>query len=81
MEAVAGKGEGLPASRELGRLESTPFPGSRTAIRTERDAYEVDGNLFTDDENLEPGDWVEVEVTDSEVYDLWGKVLRPLPSS
>jgi len=80
VEAVAGKGENLPPARELGRLESSPWPGARMVLRTERDAYEVDGNLFSDEENREPGDWVEVEVTDSEVFDLRGRVLGPLPS-
>ena len=81
VEELAGRGEGLPEARRLHPLESSPFDGVRVALRTERDAYEVDGYLYLDDDRgLELGDWLEVEVEDSDVYDLKGKVLGPAAS-
>jgi hypothetical protein len=47
-------------------------------VRTERDAYEVDGHLFLlQDAGLSLGDWVEVEVSDADVYDLAGQLVDP----
>jgi ribosomal protein S12 methylthiotransferase len=78
VEELAEQGEGLPEERRLRTLESSPFEAARAAIRTWRDAYEVDGYLYLDDDSdLELGDWVDVEVTDSDVYDLKGKILGP----
>jgi ribosomal protein S12 methylthiotransferase len=76
VEALAGRGDGLPPERSLDPLASAPFAGARAALRTPREAYEVDGHLFLeDDAELELGQWVEVEVTDSDVYDLLGRRL------
>ncbi len=78
VEELAEQGEGLPEERRLRPLESSPFEATRAAIRTWRDAYEVDGYLYLDDDSdLELGDWVDVEVTNSDVYDLKGKFLGP----
>lgn len=81
VEALAGRGDGLPPERSLDPLASAPFAGVRAALRTPREAYEVDGHLFlTDDAELELGQWVEVEVTGSDVYDLLGRrVAGALP--
>lgn len=44
--------------------------------RTEFDSPEVDGEvLITTDKDLKRGDFVEVEITGSEDYDLYGKVV------
>lgn len=44
--------------------------------RTYRDAPEIDGQIFVDDESLAAGTMVEVEVTDAEAYDLIGKRVQ-----
>ncbi len=76
VEALAGEGDGLPPTRSLDPLASSPFPDAVAAIRTERDAYEVDGYLFlAEDAGLRLGQWVEVEVTGADVYDLRGRLL------
>ncbi|MDP6669586.1 MAG: 30S ribosomal protein S12 methylthiotransferase RimO [Candidatus Krumholzibacteria bacterium] len=78
VEATASAGEGLPPERRLHLLESSPFPASKAVIRTERDAYEVDAVLFSDEEReLALGQWVKVEVEDADVYDLKGRVIGP----
>jgi ribosomal protein S12 methylthiotransferase len=75
VEALAGQGDGMAPDRSLDPLSSSPFPDARVALRTARDAYEVDGHLFLDEAaGLSLGQWVEVEVTDSDVYDLAGKL-------
>lgn len=82
VEELAKTGEGLPEERRLRPLESSPFKASRAALRSERDAYEVDGYIYVDeDEGLELGDWLDVEITESDVYDLKGKVKGPVASS
>ncbi len=74
VEALAERGDGLPPERSLDPLASAPFAGARAALRTPREAYEVDGHLFLeDDAELELGQWIEVEVLDSDVYDLLGR--------
>ncbi len=78
VEALADQGDGLPPDRSLDPLASAPFPEARAAVRTARDAYEVDGHLFLDDDaGLSLGQWIEVEVTGSDVYDLEGKRCDP----
>lgn len=78
VEATATLGEGLPPERCLDPLASAPFPSARAALRGPREAYEVDGHLFLDDDaGLAPGDWVEVEVIESDVYDLRGRLTGP----
>ena len=43
--------------------------------RMERDAPEIDGNVYLDtDEDLKPGDIVSVVVTDADEYDLWAQL-------
>ena len=81
VEALPGIGDGLPPGRSLDPLSSAPFPEVRAALRTVRDAYEVDGHLFLEeDAGLELGQWLEVEVTGNDVYDLLGRATgRPLP--
>jgi len=74
VEALAGRGEGLSPERSLDPLGSAPFAGARAALRTAREAYEVDGHLFLeDDAELDLGQWVEVEVIGADVYDLLGR--------
>ncbi len=75
VEALAGQDDDLPPERSLNPLASAPFPAARAALRTPRDAYEVDGHVFLDDAaGLRLGQWVEVEITDSDVYDLAGRL-------
>lgn len=41
--------------------------------RSAADAPEIDGLVYIgEDEGLSVGDWVEVEITDADEYDLWG---------
>jgi len=45
--------------------------------RSSWDAPEVDGNIFIDDgQKLSPGDLVKVTLTDSNDYDMWGKLAK-----
>ena len=77
VEALADRGDGLPPERSLDPLASAPFAGARVALRTPREAYEVDGHLFLEeDAELELGQWIEVEVVGSDVYDLLGRRLE-----
>jgi len=43
--------------------------------RTSGDAPEVDGVVFldADETTLRPGEWVEVEITDSDAHDLYAR--------
>ena len=43
--------------------------------RSPADAPEIDGVVYLEDEFLEPGEFVEVEITGSGEHDLWGKVI------
>ncbi|WP_404418910.1 30S ribosomal protein S12 methylthiotransferase RimO [Marinospirillum sp.] len=46
------------------------------AARTQADAPEIDGQLFLLGEtNLQPGQRVQVEVTEADEHDLWGRLL------
>ncbi len=75
VEALAGQSDGMAPDRSLDPLSSAPFPEARAALRTARDAYEVDGHVFLDDAGtLSLGQWVEVEITGSDVYDLKGEL-------
>ena len=44
--------------------------------RTQSDAPEVDGEVFVKGSGLKPGDFVNVEITDTLEYDLVGNVVR-----
>ncbi|MDP3788785.1 MAG: 30S ribosomal protein S12 methylthiotransferase RimO [Candidatus Omnitrophota bacterium] len=44
--------------------------------RTQSDAPEVDGEVFVKGQNLKPGDFVNVKITDTLEYDLVGNVVR-----
>ena len=45
--------------------------------RSSWDAPEVDGNIFIDDgQGLSPGEMVRVKLTDSNDYDMWGKLAK-----
>lgn len=75
VEALAG-GDPPPAPAP-DPLADAPFPGVRAAVRTERDAYEVDGHLFLDEAGeLSPGQYVEAEVLAADVFDLRGRLAR-----
>jgi ribosomal protein S12 methylthiotransferase len=75
VEALESVGEGLPASRSLDPLSSSPFEGMKAAVRISRDAYEVDGHLFlAEEDSLSLGDFVSVEITEADVYDLKGRL-------
>jgi len=59
-------------------LCALPVEGSaedqlRAVGRTYRDAPEIDGQIFVNDDSLPAGTMVEVEVTGAEAYDLFGK--------
>jgi ribosomal protein S12 methylthiotransferase len=75
VEALAGRGDGLPPSLSIDPLPTAPFPGVRAALRGSRDAYEVDGHLYLmEEDGLELGQWVEAEVIEADVYDLLGRL-------
>jgi ribosomal protein S12 methylthiotransferase len=44
--------------------------------RTYRDAPEIDGQIWVDDDSVPAGTMAEVEVTDAEAYDLIGRKIR-----
>jgi ribosomal protein S12 methylthiotransferase len=46
-----------------------------TIARSTADAPEIDGEVFIEGELLEPGQFVEVEITHSDEHDLWGKLV------
>lgn len=46
-----------------------------TIARSAADAPEIDGEVFIEGEMLEPGQFVEVEVTHADEHDLWGKLI------
>lgn len=50
--------------------------------RTRADAPEIDGHLYIDEDfaDLRPGDILDVEVEDSDDYDLWGRRLPAAPA-
>jgi len=42
--------------------------------RSAADAPEIDGLVYIEEaDNLKPGDFVEVEITDADAHDLWGR--------
>ncbi|MHB1292426.1 MAG: 30S ribosomal protein S12 methylthiotransferase RimO [Sulfuricella sp.] len=45
--------------------------------RSAADAPEIDGLVYIEEaSNLQPGDFVEVEITDADAHDLWGRRAR-----
>lgn len=46
-----------------------------TIARSTADAPEIDGEVFIEGELLEPGQFIEVEITHSDEHDLWGKLV------
>ncbi|HWU35346.1 MAG TPA: 30S ribosomal protein S12 methylthiotransferase RimO [Methylovorus sp.] len=60
----------------VGRLETVlvdEVNGDEAIARTKSDAPEIDGVVYlADAEGLNPGDLVEVEITDADGHDLWG---------
>jgi ribosomal protein S12 methylthiotransferase len=62
--------------RRVGRLETVlvdEVNGDEAIARTKSDAPEIDGVVYlADAEGLNPGDLVEVEITDADGHDLWG---------
>ena len=76
VEALAEGGDGLPPSLSIDPLPMAPFARVRAALRSARDAYEVDGHIFLEeDAGLSLGQWVEAEVVESDVYDLLGRAI------
>ncbi len=49
--------------------------GGVTFARSSSDAPEIDGLVYIDGELLEPGQFVDVEITHSDEHDLWGKLV------
>ncbi len=47
-----------------------------TLTRSVADAPEIDGLVIIENEQLPVGEFIEVKITDSGEYDLWGKVVR-----
>lgn len=47
-----------------------------TIARSKMDAPEIDGVVQIDGEMLEPGQFVEVEITHADEHDLWGKLVE-----
>lgn len=62
--------------RRVGRLETVlvdEVNGDEAIARTMSDAPEIDGVVYlADAEGLNPGDLVEVQITDADGHDLWG---------
>ena len=62
--------------RRVGRLETVlvdEVNGDEAIARTKSDAPEIDGVVYlADAEGLNPGDLVEVQITDADGHDLWG---------
>ena len=54
-----------------------PAEDGRWAARTQGEAYEVDGNVFVDGDDLQAGDLVPVRITGASAYDLWASALAP----
>jgi len=48
-----------------------------TIARSKMDAPEIDGVVQIDGEMLEPGQFVEVDITHADEHDLWGKLVEP----
>ncbi|CAA6817979.1 MAG: Ribosomal protein S12p Asp88 (E. coli) methylthiotransferase [uncultured Thiotrichaceae bacterium] len=47
-----------------------------TIARSYADAPEIDGVVYIDGVELEPGQFAEVEITHSDEHDLWGKLIE-----
>lgn len=47
-----------------------------TIARSYADAPEIDGQVFIEGIELEPGQFVEVEITNSSEHDLWGRLVE-----
>lgn len=47
-----------------------------TIARSYADAPEIDGLVYIDGVELEPGQFAEVEITHSDEHDLWGKLIE-----
>jgi len=54
-----------------------PAEDGRWAARTQGEAYEVDGNVFVEGDDLQAGDFVPVRITGASAYDLWASALAP----
>jgi len=73
-EISARKSEALVGSRMRVFVEGVA--GGEYICRSERDAPEVDGEVYvTSDVTLQHGDFVEIEVTDAMEYDLFGTAI------
>ena len=46
-----------------------------TIARSYADAPEIDGQVFIEGIELEPGQFVEVDITNSSEHDLWGTLV------
>jgi ribosomal protein S12 methylthiotransferase len=55
-------------------VDSAPGLGKKGGVgRSYADAPEIDGVVYlADAEGLQPGDLVEVQITDADGHDLWG---------
>lgn len=74
-EISARKNEGIVGTTVKAFVEKEE--GGEYICRTERDAPEVDGELYvTSDTPLKPGEFVDVEVTGSLDFDLFGEYVR-----
>lgn len=49
--------------------------GELTLARSYADAPEIDGQVIIENVSLEPGQFVEVEITNSDDHDLWGHLV------
>ena len=50
-----------------------------TIARSKMDAPEIDGVVHIEGEMLEPGQFVEVDITHADEHDLWGKLVEIKP--
>ncbi|MCS7209912.1 MAG: 30S ribosomal protein S12 methylthiotransferase RimO [Fimbriimonadales bacterium] len=57
-------------------IEGYSDDGTYAIGRSHRDAPDVDGLVYVRNCTVQPGTFVEVQITKADVYDLWGEVLR-----
>ena len=66
-------------AERVGRVETVLIDEARSpgcwAGRTQGEAYEVDGNVFVEGSDLQPGTFVRARVTGASPYDLWATAL------
>jgi ribosomal protein S12 methylthiotransferase len=55
--------------------------GENTIARSPADAPEIDGVVIIENRQIEPGEFIEIEVTAADEHDLWGRPVDQSPDS